>query len=79
MHDFKWGVADRGASVRIPRTTETSGQGYFEDRRPASNVDPYLASAIIADTMCNNNKHTEELLNTYKNFKTVSKPEERYL
>jgi len=27
-----------------------NGKGYIEDRRPASNMDPYLVSAIIADT-----------------------------
>ena len=38
--EFSWGVADRGASIRIPRETEANGCGYFEDRRPASNMDP---------------------------------------
>merc|ERR1719464_2606643 len=36
---FSYGVANRGASVRIPRTSEADGCGYFEDRRPASNMD----------------------------------------
>ena len=34
---FTWGVADRGASVRIPRMCHQAGCGYIEDRRPASN------------------------------------------
>ncbi|KAI6197786.1 Glutamine synthetase [Aphelenchoides besseyi] len=42
---FTWGIADRGASVRIPR------QGYLEDRRPASNCDPYRVTACIADAI----------------------------
>ena len=37
---FSYGVANRGASIRIPRTAEKDGCGYFEDRRPASNMDP---------------------------------------
>ena len=27
-----------------------NGKGYVEDRRPASNIDPYVVSAIIFDT-----------------------------
>lgn len=47
---FSWGVANRGCSIRIPRQTERDQKGYIEDRRPASNADPYLISAKIADT-----------------------------
>ena len=42
--DFKWGKGDRTASIRC-------NVGYFEDRRPASNVDPYLATAKILETL----------------------------
>ena len=49
---FTWGVGDRGVSVRINNITNTNGFGYFEDRRPAANIDPYLVtSAIITNTM----------------------------
>ncbi|KAE8685446.1 Glutamine synthetase cytosolic isozyme 2 [Hibiscus syriacus] len=41
INTFLWGVANRGASIRVGRDTEKSGKGYFEDRRPASNMDPY--------------------------------------
>ena len=41
---FKSG-GDRSASCRIRN-------GYFEDRRPASNADPYLVSAAIYETVC---------------------------
>ena len=34
--------------------TIKNGCGYFEDRRPAANIDPYLATAIIAKTCCTN-------------------------
>lgn len=50
IHDFSSGVANRGASIRIPRTTDAKKCGYLEDRRPSSNVDPYVCSAIIAKT-----------------------------
>jgi glutamine synthetase len=47
---FSYGIADRGASIRIPRDTAKNWKGYIEDRRPASNMDPYLVTAIIAET-----------------------------
>ena len=51
MHTFSYGTGNRAASVRIPTSTaHANGKGYIEDRRPASNIDPYLVSAIIADT-----------------------------
>ena len=49
---FSYGVAHRGASVRIPRTTKLENKGYFEDRRPASNVDPYVVTGKIFKTTC---------------------------
>lgn len=36
--DFSAGVANRGASIRIPRHVNEKGYGYLEDRRPASNA-----------------------------------------
>ena len=47
---FSYGVANRGASVRIPRQTEKEQKGYFEDRRPASNIDPYVVTSMIFET-----------------------------
>jgi glutamine synthetase len=52
IDSFKWGVADRGASIRIPRFTARDNKGYLEDRRPASNIDPYLVTSLIFDTTC---------------------------
>jgi glutamine synthetase len=49
---FSYGVANRGASIRIPRQAKIQGKGYFEDRRPASNMDPYLVSGKIVQTVC---------------------------
>jgi len=52
IHEFSFGVSDRGASIRIPVTTMEDGWiGRLEDRRPASNGDPYkIAAAIITTT-----------------------------
>ena len=48
--EFSWGVANRGCSIRIPRMTEKENCGYFEDRRPASNMDPYIVTGKIMET-----------------------------
>lgn len=49
---FSYGVSDRGASIRIPIGTVQDGwKGRLEDRRTASNADPYtVAAAIIKST-----------------------------
>ena len=47
---FTFGRANRGASVRIGNETINNKKGYFEDRRPASNCDPYLVTAKIFET-----------------------------
>jgi len=47
---FSYGVANRGCSIRIPRQVNEEGYGYLEDRRPASNCDPYIVSSKIAET-----------------------------
>jgi glutamine synthetase len=52
IHEFRHGVADRGASIRIPTHVATLGYGYLEDRRPAANADPYVVSARILETVC---------------------------
>ena len=49
---FRFGVSDRGASIRIPMATANSGAGYLEDRRPAANADPYQVCAALLKTVC---------------------------
>jgi len=51
IENFSFGIANRGASVRIGRDTEAEGKGYFEDRRPSSNADPYLVTGKIMETI----------------------------
>ena len=49
---FNYGVSDRGASIRIPVGTVQNGwKGYLEDRRPASNADPYKVVRRICQTV----------------------------
>jgi glutamine synthetase len=50
IDSFTYGVANRGASIRIPRECAAKGCGYFEDRRPASNADPYQITGITMET-----------------------------
>ena len=52
IDSFSFGISDRGASIRIPVGTIDDGwKGRLEDRRPASNGDPYkIAAAVISTT-----------------------------
>jgi len=47
---FSHGTANRGASIRRGNQTVKDGKGYFEDRRPSSNCDPYLVTAKLFET-----------------------------
>jgi glutamine synthetase len=48
---YSYGVSDRGASVRIPWQVEKEGKGYIEDRRPCANMDPYVVTRLIMETV----------------------------
>jgi glutamine synthetase len=50
INEFKFGVANRGASIRIPRDAEKDGKGYMEDRRPGANCDPYRVTKRMMQT-----------------------------
>ena len=58
LTEFTWGVGTRNTSIRIPNNTFNDMCGYFEDRRPSSNCDPYLVAhklyfyAILNDVGC---------------------------
>jgi len=52
---FTHGIADRNCSVRIGNENTKNQKGYFEDRRPSSNCDPYLVTGIIFQTTCLDN------------------------
>lgn len=49
-NNFSFGRANRGSSVRIGNQTIKDKKGYFEDRRPASNCDPYVVTSMIFET-----------------------------
>ncbi|MEK6920638.1 MAG: glutamine synthetase beta-grasp domain-containing protein [Nanoarchaeota archaeon] len=49
--EFRSGVSDRGASMRIPWQVAVEGKGYMEDRRPCANIDPYVVEARIMQTV----------------------------
>ncbi|MFQ5554291.1 MAG: glutamine synthetase GlnII [Acidimicrobiia bacterium] len=55
--EYHYGVSDRGASVRIPWQVAKEGKGYIEDRRPNANMDPYVVTRLITETVCS---HLEE-------------------
>ena len=52
IREFRSGVADRGASIRVPLHVSKQNYGYLEDRRPGANADPYQVSARILKSIC---------------------------
>ena len=49
---FSYGVADRGASIRVPHSfVKNDYKGYLEDRRPNSQGDPYQIASQILKTI----------------------------
>jgi len=67
---FRAGVGDRGASIRIPTQTNNEGKGYFEDRRPASNIDPYVVGALLCSTTILDGKYKDKLIEHYEKWRT---------
>jgi len=49
---FSSATASRNVSIRIPRQVDEEQCGYFEDRRPAANCDPYAVTNILVKTVC---------------------------
>ena len=50
MNDYSYGVANRGCSIRIGRMVPVEKCGYYEDRRPASNLDPYVVCRLLVES-----------------------------
>ena len=73
MEKFSYGVANRGCSVRIPTLTEKTGRGYYEDRRPAANIDPYLVTSSIFSVTCLDSYQLQEMITHYEKFRTQRK------
>jgi glutamine synthetase len=49
---FNYGIANRGASIRVPHSFVNAGyKGYLEDRRPNSAGDPYKIASRILQTI----------------------------
>ena len=63
---FSWGVSDRGASIRVPKSTAEEWKGYLEDRRPASNANPYevIKEILTSLQLANNQLRVEQVIKT---------------
>ena len=67
---FSFGPGNRAASIRIPTSTAANkGKGYIEDRRPASDMDPYVVCAAILDTTVLAESKIEPLHQHYTTWK----------
>ena len=68
FEEFTYGIGNRAASVRIPTFTASEKKGYIEDRRPASNLDPYLACTILADAALKDESLCGDLVRVYRKW-----------
>lgn len=63
INEFRWGIGDRTASIRIPSSIEDkTTPGYLEDRRPASNADPYQLVERIVKTICKSQNSDKKVI-----------------
>ena len=62
---FSYGFGDRTASLRISPSAKIEDKGFIEDRRPASNMDPYVVSALLMDTIFLDGKLAPDMLEHY--------------
>ncbi|HXV26740.1 MAG TPA: glutamine synthetase GlnII [Candidatus Paceibacterota bacterium] len=68
INTFRYGVSDRGASIRIPMAAANEGKGYLEDRRPAANADPYKVLTALLETTCGDGFDPDRYGWVYGNF-----------
>ena len=69
--EFTYGIGARGCSVRIGNEMKEAGCGYMEDRRPSSNIDPYLSVTALADVTINGGKNIDEIVKQWEEFREV--------
>lgn len=66
---FSYGTGNRACSVRIPTQTAADKKGYIEDRRPASDIDPYVVAAAIIDSTLIEETKITPLADHYQKWK----------
>jgi glutamine synthetase len=70
VNAFSYGIGNRSASMRIPtHTAHAAGKGYIEDRRPGSNIDPYVVCAMLVNTGVNAEDLSAELTTAFADWK----------
>jgi len=69
--EFTYGIGARGCSVRIGNDAKRDGCGYMEDRRPSSNIDPYLSVSALADATLNDGSNLQEMVEVYAKFRSA--------
>lgn len=67
---FSWGISDRGASIRVPKSVGETWKGYLEDRRPSSNANPYKVIGVIYDALTFANQLNTTIHAMYDNVDT---------
>ncbi len=63
-YKFTFGIGTRHTSIRIPNGVDSSKCGYFEDRRPGGNVDPYTIANYYYDLLENTTLSNQKVKNS---------------
>lgn len=66
---FTYGTMNRKASVRISQKTFDDQKGYYEDRRPGANLDPYIVTSFLFSVTCLDSSLVNELKEQYIVFR----------
>ena len=74
---FSYGVSNRGASVRIPWQVARDQKGYAEDRRPNANMDPYVVTQLILETVCGQSSPAKSATKKKSNTTTKKKAKKK--
>ncbi len=69
LKKFTYGLMNRKASVRISKKTFDDKKGFYEDRRPAANLDPYIVCSFLFSITCLEGNIINDLLNQYELYK----------
>ena len=51
--EYIWLDSELNIEVRIPIEVKKNKCGYFEDKRPSSSIDPYIATSLLFSTSLN--------------------------
>lgn len=78
INTYSYGIGNRGASIRIPTSAKADKKGYMEDRRPASNINPYVVTALLMDSIYLDGKASDDMIKHYQEWNEWKKTQGKF-